>query len=48
MVAEQNFDLDVITCLMVITVIGLKVLMLTAGELGKRNTGAVGAPVKPA
>jgi BASS family bile acid:Na+ symporter len=35
-VAGQNFDLDVITYLMVIAVIGLVVLMPTAGELGKR------------
>lgn len=36
-VAGQNFDLDVITYLMVIAVIGLVVLMPTAGELGKRR-----------
>lgn len=36
-VAGQNFDLDVITYLMVIAVIGLVVLMPAAGELGKRN-----------
>jgi BASS family bile acid:Na+ symporter len=35
-VAAQNFDTDVITYLMVIAVIGLVVLMPTAGELGKR------------
>jgi BASS family bile acid:Na+ symporter len=35
-VAAQNFDTNVITYLMVIAVIGLVVLMPTAGELGKR------------
>jgi BASS family bile acid:Na+ symporter len=35
-VAAQNFDADVVTYLMVIAVIGLVVLMPTAGELGKR------------
>lgn len=35
-VAGQNFGVDVITYLMVIAVIGLVVLMPTAGELGKR------------
>ena len=39
-VAGQNFDLDVITYLMVIAVIGLVVLMPTAGELGKRRAKA--------
>lgn len=42
-VAGQNFDLDVITYLMVIAVIGLVVLMPTAGELGKRNAKAAEA-----
>ena len=41
-VAGQNFDLDVITYLMVIAVIGLVVLMPVAGELGKRRAKAVG------
>lgn len=36
-VAAQNFDMDVVTYLMVISVIGLVVLMPTAGELGKRG-----------
>ena len=40
MVAGQNFDLDVITYLMVIAVIGLVVLMPAAGELGKRRAKA--------
>jgi BASS family bile acid:Na+ symporter len=35
-VAAQNFSADVVTYLMVIAVIGLVVLMPTAGELGKR------------
>jgi len=39
-VAGQNFGLDVITYLMVIAVIGLVVLMPTAGELGKRAKSA--------
>jgi BASS family bile acid:Na+ symporter len=36
-VAGQNFDMDVITYLMVIAVIGLVILMPAAGELGKRQ-----------
>ena len=54
-VAGQNFDLDVITYLMVIAVIGLVVLMPTAGELGKRAkakaaeaAGETDAAMKPA
>lgn len=39
-VAGQNFDLEVITYLMVIAVIGLVVLMPAAGELGKRAKAA--------
>ena len=39
-VGAQNFDSDVITYLMVIAVIGLVVLMPTAGELGKRAAAA--------
>jgi BASS family bile acid:Na+ symporter len=35
-VAAQNFDTNVVTYLMVIAVIGLVVLMPTAGELGRR------------
>ena len=35
-VGAQNFDTNVVTYLMVIAVIGLVVLMPTAGELGKR------------
>ena len=35
-VAGQNFDIDVVTYLMVIVVIGLAVMMPIAGELGKR------------
>jgi len=35
-VAGQNFGLDVITYLMVISVVGLVILMPLAGELGKR------------
>ena len=38
-VAAQNFSVDVITYLMVITIIGLVVLMPAAGELGKRMKG---------
>lgn len=41
-VAGQNFDLDVITYLMVIAVIGLVVLMPAAGELGKRTKAPAG------
>ena len=36
-VAGQNFDMDVVTYLMVIAVVGLVVLMPLAGELGKRS-----------
>ena len=44
-VAGQNFDLDVITYLMVISVVGLVVLMPLAGELGKRaKAGAAKTP----
>jgi predicted Na+-dependent transporter len=39
-VAAQNFDTNVVTYLMVIAVIGLVVLMPTAGELGKRAAAA--------
>ena len=39
-VAAQNFDTNVVTYLMVIAVIGLVVLMPTAGELGKRAKSA--------
>ena len=35
-VAGQNFDMDVVTYLIVISVIGLVILMPLAGELGKR------------
>jgi predicted Na+-dependent transporter len=42
-VAAQNFDSDVITYLMVIAVIGLVVLMPTAGELGRRAAASSGA-----
>jgi len=38
-VAGQNFDMDVVTYLMVIAVVGLVVLMPLAGELGKRAKG---------
>ncbi len=38
-VAGQNFDMDVVTYLMVISVIGLVILMPLAGELGKRAKG---------
>jgi len=38
-VAGQNFELDVITYLMVISVVGLVILMPLAGELGKRARG---------
>ena len=41
-VGAQNFDSDVITYLMVIALIGLVVLMPTAGELGKRVKAAGG------
>lgn len=44
-VAGQNFDMDVVTYLMVIAVIGLVVLMPLAGELGKRARAA--APENP-
>lgn len=44
-VAGQNFDLDVITYLMVISVVGLVILMPLAGELGKRaEAGAAETP----
>jgi BASS family bile acid:Na+ symporter len=36
-VAGQNFDMDVVTYLMVVAVVGLVVLMPLAGELGKRS-----------
>ena len=36
MVAGQNIDMNVVTYLMVIAVVGLVVLMPMAGELGKR------------
>jgi BASS family bile acid:Na+ symporter len=39
-VAGQNFGMDVITYLMVISVVGLVILMPLAGELGKRQTKA--------
>jgi predicted Na+-dependent transporter len=39
-VAAQNFDADVITYLMVLAIIGLIILMPTAGELGKRAQAA--------
>lgn len=39
-VAGQNFDMDVVTYLMVIAVVGLVVLMPLAGELGKRAKAA--------
>lgn len=39
--ASQNFGIDVITYLMVIAVVGLVVLMLQSGELGKRAKGNV-------
>ena len=39
-VAGQNFGLDVITYLMVISVVGLVILMPLAGELGKRAKAA--------
>ena len=38
-VAGQNFDMEVVTYLMVIAVVGLVVLMPLAGELGKRAKG---------
>jgi BASS family bile acid:Na+ symporter len=41
-VAGQNFDSDVITYVMVMAVIGLVILMPTAGELGKRMKGESG------
>ena len=41
-VAAQNFDSNVVTYLMVIAVIGLVVLMPTAGELGKRAKSTSG------
>jgi BASS family bile acid:Na+ symporter len=39
-VAGQNFDMDVVTYLMVIAVVGLVILMPLAGELGKRAASA--------
>lgn len=42
-VAGQNFGIDVVTYLMVIAVIGLVVLMPTAGELGKQLAKAAKA-----
>ncbi len=38
-VAGQNFDMDVVTYIMVIAVVGLVVLMPLAGELGKQAKG---------
>lgn len=43
-VGAQNFDSDVVTYLIVIAVIGLVVLMPTAGELGKRAERATVVP----
>lgn len=37
-VAGQNFDMDVVTYLIVISVVGLVILMPLAGELGKRRS----------
>ena len=37
-VAGQNFGIDVITYLMVVSIVGLLVLMPLAGELGRRHT----------
>jgi predicted Na+-dependent transporter len=42
-VGAQNFNPDVITYLMVIAIIGLVILMLAAGELGKRIKGVTEA-----
>jgi BASS family bile acid:Na+ symporter len=42
-VAVQNFDMDVITYLMVISVVGLVNLMPLTGELGKRRAKAAEA-----
>lgn len=39
-VAGQNFDIDVITYLMVVAILGLMILMPLAGELGRRKSGA--------
>jgi BASS family bile acid:Na+ symporter len=39
-VAAQNFDSDVITYLMVFSVIGFIIIMPAAGEMGKRMKGA--------
>ena len=39
-VAGQNFDMDVVTYLIVISVVGLVILMPLAGELGKRAGNA--------
>jgi len=47
-VAGQNFDIDVVTYLMVIAVVGLAVLMPAAGELGKRSQAAAVKVVAPA
>jgi len=43
-VAGQNFGTDVVTYLTVMAVIGLVILMPAAGELGKRQAKAAGAP----
>ena len=37
-VASQNFGIDVVTYLMVVSIVGLLVLMPLAGELGRRNS----------
>jgi BASS family bile acid:Na+ symporter len=42
-VAAQNFDTDVITYIMVFSVIGFIILMPAAGELGKRSQAAATA-----
>jgi BASS family bile acid:Na+ symporter len=39
-VAGQSFGMDVVTYLMVISIVGLVVLMPLAGELGKRSKSA--------
>jgi predicted Na+-dependent transporter len=38
-VAGQNFDIDVVTYLMVVAILGLMLLMPLAGELGRRQSG---------
>ena len=46
-VAGQNFGIDVITYLMVVSIVGLLVLMPLAGELGRRRTSKIEQGLDP-